>query len=194
MKDLNVKQRKFVAEYMKDCNGKQAAIRAGYSAATAEVQASRLLRHVQVKAAIDVKVGKIEEKALVTKEFVIGGFKDVAERCMQAKPVMVFDREEKRMVQKMVEVDDPKTGETREVGSWEFDSAGANGALKALGSHLGLFQGEKVTVEMRFVVEVVQKVQEVLNRTIPDNCPHCKKILALRPETIRQLEALTAVM
>lgn len=40
-------------EYLIDLNGKQAAIRAGYSAKTAEFSASRLLSSVKVRAAIE---------------------------------------------------------------------------------------------------------------------------------------------
>ena len=39
---------RFVDEYLKDLNAKQAAIRAGYSPHTAEVQGSRLLSHAKV--------------------------------------------------------------------------------------------------------------------------------------------------
>lgn len=45
----------FVTEYTKDFNGKQAAIRAGYSAKGAEVTASKLLRHPKVAAALAPK-------------------------------------------------------------------------------------------------------------------------------------------
>ena len=50
MKELaiNDKQRMFCYEYLKDFNGKQAAIRSGYSKKTAESIASRLLRNVKV--------------------------------------------------------------------------------------------------------------------------------------------------
>ena len=51
---LNPKQAAFVAEWRKDRNGKHAAIRAGYSAKTAESKGSQLLRIVKVKNAIDV--------------------------------------------------------------------------------------------------------------------------------------------
>jgi single-stranded DNA-binding protein len=44
----------FVHEYLKDLNGKQAAIRAGYSPKTAESQASRLLRNVKVQNLINM--------------------------------------------------------------------------------------------------------------------------------------------
>lgn len=56
---LRGKQRLFVLEYLKDLNGKQAAIRAGYSEKTAEVQASQTLRILKVaqavKAGLDLK-------------------------------------------------------------------------------------------------------------------------------------------
>jgi len=43
---------RFVEEYLKDLNGTQAAIRAGFSKASARVTASRLLRNAAVRAAI----------------------------------------------------------------------------------------------------------------------------------------------
>lgn len=49
---LLIKQRTFVDEYLKDLNGTQAAIRAGYSPRTANEQAARLLAHVSIKAAV----------------------------------------------------------------------------------------------------------------------------------------------
>lgn len=65
---LNPKQRLFVAEYLKDKNGKQAAIRAGYSPKTAEVQASRLLSVVKVKAAVEESLGKVHKKLDISAE------------------------------------------------------------------------------------------------------------------------------
>lgn len=49
---LNDKQTRFVEEYLKDLNATQAAIRAGYSARTAEQQGPRLLGNAGVQAAI----------------------------------------------------------------------------------------------------------------------------------------------
>ncbi|MFQ8943523.1 terminase small subunit [Veillonella rogosae] len=45
----NKKHERFCTEYIKDTNGKQAAIRAGYAERSAEMQASRLLRNDKVK-------------------------------------------------------------------------------------------------------------------------------------------------
>lgn len=47
------RQIQFAQEYVIDFNGKQAAIRAGYSEKTAEAQASRLLRNVKVRSEIE---------------------------------------------------------------------------------------------------------------------------------------------
>lgn len=50
---LTPQQRRFVAEYLKDGNATQAAIRAGYSKKTAQEQSSRLLSNVMVAQAIE---------------------------------------------------------------------------------------------------------------------------------------------
>ena len=50
---LTAQQQRFVEEYLLDLNATQAAIRAGYSARTAEQQGSRLLRNVKVSQAIE---------------------------------------------------------------------------------------------------------------------------------------------
>lgn len=46
---LTPKQQKFCLEYLKDFNGTQAAIRAGYSRKTANEQAARLLANVSIQ-------------------------------------------------------------------------------------------------------------------------------------------------
>ena len=50
---LTPRQQRFVEEYLLDLNGTQAAIRAGYSARTANEQAARLLANVSVRSAIE---------------------------------------------------------------------------------------------------------------------------------------------
>lgn len=129
--DLTDKQKAFIREYLKDPNATQAAIKAGYSAKNADKIGSELLGKTRVAAALDQKFEKLEEKALVSAEYVLTRLKEVAERCLQAEPVMEFDREAKGMVQAV----DPDTG----MGIYEFDSSGANKALELLGKHIKLF-------------------------------------------------------
>jgi phage terminase small subunit len=51
--ELKGKERKLVVEYLHDLHQRNAAIRAGYSARTADVQASQILRKLKVRAAIN---------------------------------------------------------------------------------------------------------------------------------------------
>lgn len=151
MKDeLKPKQRRFVIEFLVDQNAKQAAIRAGYSKKAAEVNGPRLLRNARVKAAVDAQLKKIEEQNIVTVKYVLENLKEVTERCMQHKPVMVFDKAEREMVQA------EEDGE----GLWEFDSAGANRSLELLGKHLKMFT-EKHEIAGKngesLVVEIIQQ-------------------------------------
>jgi phage terminase small subunit len=60
---MTPRQVRFVQEYVKDCNGTQAAIRAGYSQNGAHVAGQRMLRNVAVKAAIAERQAVIAEKA-----------------------------------------------------------------------------------------------------------------------------------
>lgn len=64
--NLSPKQSRFVSEYLKDANAKQAAIRSGYAKGSAEVQGCRLLRNAHVRAAVAKAQGKVAERAEVT--------------------------------------------------------------------------------------------------------------------------------
>lgn len=75
---LNPKQARFRDEYLKDLNGKQAAIRSGYSPKTAESQASRLLRNAKVAAAIAAGQAKTAEKLAITKEMIVDELRKIA--------------------------------------------------------------------------------------------------------------------
>jgi len=72
-KGLTPKQATFVQEYLKDLNGTQAAIRAGYSKKTANEQAARLLANASVQAAVTKGREKLAAKAEVTAERVLNG-------------------------------------------------------------------------------------------------------------------------
>src|SRR5215210_4507441 len=75
---LTDKQARFAEEYLLDLNGKQAAIRAGYSEDTAEQQAARLLRNVKVAAAIAAGQAARSERTQVTADRVLRELADLA--------------------------------------------------------------------------------------------------------------------
>jgi phage terminase small subunit len=116
---VNDRYKKFVDEYLKDLNGTQAAIRTGYSAKTANVQASRLLTNANIKAAIAAAQAKRAEAAQIDQQWVLTRLIEVAERCMQANQ--------------------PTGRDGEPLGEWKFEHSGANKALELIGKHLGMF-------------------------------------------------------
>ena len=73
MADLTDKQAAFVREYPVDRNATQAAIRAGYSAKTANQAGSRLLANAKVSRAINEINAQAAENAHVTAQMVLNG-------------------------------------------------------------------------------------------------------------------------
>lgn len=135
---LNPRQERFAHEYLVDLNMTAAYKRAGYKAKghAAEVLASNLLKNLEVQAIVQAGRQEVAKKTLVTVEFVIDGFKEVAQRCLQRVPVM--RKEGKDWVQ-VTQLD----ANGVEQGVWEFDSSGANRALEMLGKHAGAFKEDE---------------------------------------------------
>ena len=70
---INEKRKVFAAEYVKDWNATQAAIRAGYSMKTAYSQGQRLLKNVEVRAEIDRLSADIaDQNDVEVKEIIVG--------------------------------------------------------------------------------------------------------------------------
>lgn len=63
---LRAKQERFCQEYIKDSNGAQAAIRAGYSVKAAKAVASRMLTFANVKTRLAELHEKLDSKAIMT--------------------------------------------------------------------------------------------------------------------------------
>lgn len=78
-KALTPKQWAFVREYLVDCNGTQAAIRAGYSPRTANEQASRLLANANVRAAVEEGQKMLAQKTETEAEWVRRRLKEEAD-------------------------------------------------------------------------------------------------------------------
>ena len=68
---LTARQRVFVSEYLVDMNGTAAAIRAGYSSDSAEVQAHWLLSNAKVRSAVDAAMAYREKRTLITQDRVL---------------------------------------------------------------------------------------------------------------------------
>jgi phage terminase small subunit len=140
---LTEKQRLFVREYLTDRNGTQAAIRAGYRAGannrTATTTASRLLKEPAV-IAYRMALQKEAFRALgISLETVCADLVEIKNRCMQAKPVMIWDREKHAYV---------------ESGEFTFDAKGAIRASMELAALLGLKeQSRSAGAGVRVIIE-----------------------------------------
>lgn len=128
-KVLNGKQQQFIIEYMKDMSPTQAAIRSGYSKATAYVQGSRLLKNDIIAFEIDKLTQERLQKLKVSPDWVIDRLKTISDRCMQEIPVL--DKE------------------GNPTGEFKFDAAGANKSTELLGKHLGVFQEQAPTNDIK---------------------------------------------
>lgn len=76
---LTPKQQRFVDEYLVDLNATQAAIRAKYSAKTANEQGARLLANASVQAAIAAALKARSERTRIDQDYVLRGLKGEAE-------------------------------------------------------------------------------------------------------------------
>lgn len=68
---MTPRQEAFVREYLVDLNATQAAIRAGYSARTAASQGERLLRNVEIQAAITDALAQRAERTKIDADWVL---------------------------------------------------------------------------------------------------------------------------
>lgn len=71
IRKLTAKQARFCDEYLTDCNGTQAAIRAGYAATRAAETAHDLLRHVGVAARLVALQNERSARTRITAENVL---------------------------------------------------------------------------------------------------------------------------
>lgn len=71
MAKLSAKQQRFVDEYLIDLNATQAAIRAGYSTKTAQVQSSRLLSNVMVQLYMQKRMAEKESELIASQDEVL---------------------------------------------------------------------------------------------------------------------------
>lgn len=145
---MTPKQARFVAEYLIDSNGKQAAIRAGYKPSNAESTASTLLSDPKVSKAVAVGQAKALENAGITAERVLRemgrlAFSDVS-RLFNANGSLKSLHELTpddaaciaglEVIIKNAEAGDGHTDKVHKIKVWDKSKN-----LEMLGKHFGLF-------------------------------------------------------
>lgn len=128
--EMTNKQKMFVKEYLKDLNGTQAAIRAGYSEDSAKEIASENLTKPNIREALDKELEARTKKVEISAEYVLSSLKQIADRCMQAEEVTKYDSDAKDYVG---------------IGEYKFDSSGANKSLELIGKYLKMWTDKTET-------------------------------------------------
>lgn len=142
---LSPKQLRFVEEYLVDLNATQAAIRAGYSPRSAELQGFRLIRNDKLAALIAAAKEARSIRTKITQDHVLTelariGFSQMS-RYMAWSPDGVSIRASEELTEDEVaavaEVKETVTENGRTISLKMHDKLGA---LRDLGRHLGLFK------------------------------------------------------
>ena len=148
-------QQAFIAEYLVDHNAKRAAIRAGYSPATAETTGHKNLQKPQIASAIQEVMDERSRRTGITSDHVLEEIASIANDDISnyldfhAEKVQVGEEDgvpiyERRII---VEVKDSKTINTKNIseisigkdGQFKFKLYNRDEALVNLGKHLKLF-------------------------------------------------------
>ncbi len=147
MAEITAKQKLFADEYIIDLDPIR-AYKAAYKCkdSTAKVNAYRLLENASISEYIASKQKKIEKKLELSAEWVLNNLKEIAERCMQAEPVMIR-----------------KGNEMVESGEYKFDSSGANKSLELIGKYLKMFT-DKTEIEVKSIPQVIIKRGEQVGK------------------------------
>lgn len=156
---LTAKQQRFVDEYLIDLNATQAAIRAGYSKKTAQVQSARLLSNVMVSAEVARGMESRAARTGITQDMVLRelakiGFSDIRKVVRWGETMVRMVDGEEECAEDLVpyhglalidstEIDDDTAAAIAEVSQGrdglKVKLHDKKGALVDIGRHLGMF-------------------------------------------------------
>lgn len=136
----------FCRAYARTYNQTEAALEAGYGVKkdgtknrrAAAVQGARLMKDPAVRERVDELMTHAADEAGATRYYIAETLKTVVDRCMEEKPVRVWDRDR---------------GEWVDTGETTFSAAGASRALSVLADIQGM-KRTKIEGEMAGKIEV----------------------------------------
>ncbi|MCM1958159.1 terminase small subunit [Acinetobacter modestus] len=154
---LRGKQQRFVDEYLVDRNATQAAIRAGYSAKTANEIGAQNLAKLSIKEAIAIGEAEIAERTKITQDMVIKelakiGFSNMLDYINVTEggdPVTDFStltRDQAAAISEITveEYTEGRGDDARNVKRTKFKLSEKRSALVDIGKHLGMFKDHLV--------------------------------------------------
>jgi phage terminase small subunit len=170
---MTPKQRLFVAEYLKDLNATQAAIRAGYSEKTARSQGERLLTHVDIAPAIAAKTAQQLEKVDLSAERVLeemrrlalGDVRGLFDESGDLKPLHTLTEAQAAMIGgfeviiKNAKAGDGHTDTIHKVRIWDKTRA-----LEMLGKHFALLTEHVVVHDSEKFQQLIDSARQRMAR------------------------------
>lgn len=178
MVKLPPKRRLFVREYLKDFNATQAAIRAGYSPRTADVQGAQLLGNLKVREAL-AAAGKGLERRLadidlsnerILREIALRAYANMEDytRVVDGKRVGELTQLTRDQLAAVQEITEDVTGGTGDgqrklVLRQRFKLADSLRALEMLARHKALFN-DKLNIEGDVLNAIADRIGQGLKR------------------------------
>ena len=154
---LRGKQQRFVDEYLVDRNATQAAIRAGYSAKSANEIGAQNLAKLSIKEAIAIGEAELAERTKITQDMVIKelakiGFSNMLDYINVTEggdPVTDFStltRDQAAAISEITveEYTEGRGDDARNVKRTKFKLSEKRSALVDIGKHLGMFKDHLV--------------------------------------------------
>lgn len=73
--------------------------------------------------------------------------------------------------------------------------AGMDARVRAAGKLIEVADDARSTmkhdIDLSFLQFLVARLQDIFKRVVPEKCPHCKTLLAIRPELAKEMEKLS---
>lgn len=185
---LNARQTKFVAEYLKDLNATQAALRAGYSKSTAAFIGAENLKKPQIAAAVSQALEKRAQRTEITQDRVLYELARLAFSNMldyiRVQPdgsaytdLSQLTREQAAAIQEITvdEYTEGRGDDAREVKRTKVKLADKRGNLELIGRHLGMFNSNLGSKENPLTVQadpaLIEDSRSRLLRLLAGNDP-----------------------
>jgi len=107
----------------------------------------KLYENERIIQALKEQEDEVRVRDIVDIDYVISGLKELAERCMQAVPVLDND--------------------SNETGEYQFNAAGAARAYDLLGKHVGAFEADNVQRQNNLALAIKQE-QSIIDKAIKE--------------------------
>ena len=168
MSELSPKQKRFCQEYMKDLNGTQAAIRAGYSKKTAKEIAAQNLSKLNIQEFIQKLQDKIKERNNITVDKLISELvniydinpADIYDKKGNLKPIQDLPENITRAIRE-IEVVERYSGKSIQIQTRKIKFHNKLEAIEKLARHIGFYEkdNEQKKIELPIPITIKRETE-----------------------------------